>query len=447
VRKEDVARQIARDDGITRGLICVLTAVEPCWSFHVRRDPKQKRLVLEPAWRKCLHLYHYVMHEELGFCHARVQSWLPFNVHACVNGREWLARQMDRAGVPHVRRENCFTAVGDAARAQALLDEQLAVDWAGLLDGLRRAAQPAGALPLVEGRPLDYYWSADESEWATDVMFKSPAALSAVYPSLVRHGVLNLGSADVMRFLAAKPPPPSTSPVPAAAAVHANFAGEVVTDLRRRVEGVRVKHRVNANSVKMYDKQGCVLRVETTVNDTRAFKVFRTPEGAAADAKPSWQKMRKGVADMARRAEVCRAANGRYLDAMAAAADPTPLKALAAPLAERVTWKGRPARGLNVLSDADAALLEHAGRGEFTLNGFRNRDLRGLLFPAPTADPKEAARRSGRVTRLIRLLRAHGLVRKVAKTHRYVVSPKGRTAITAVLSARQADTAKLAAAA
>jgi hypothetical protein len=439
VRKEDVARQIARDDGITRGLICVLTAVEPCRSFHVRRDPKRQRLVLESSWRKCLHLYHYLMHDELGFCHARVQSWLPFNVHVCVNGREWLGRQMDRAGVAYARRENCFAAVADAARAQALLDEQLTVDWAATLDGLRRAAQPAGALPLVEGRPLDYYWSADESEWATDVMFKSPAALSAVYPSLVRHGVLNLGSADVMRFLAAKPPAP--------AAVHPSFAGEVVTDLRRRAEGVRVRHRVNANSVKMYDKQGCVLRVETTVNDTRAFKVFRTPEGAAPDAKPSWQKMRKGVADMARRAEVCQAANGRYLDAMAAAADATPLADLTRPLSGRVTWKGRPARGLNVLSDADAALLGHVGRGEFTVNGFRNRDLRALLFPAPTNDPKEARRRSGRVTRLIRLLRAHGLVHKVPKTHRYVVSPKGRAAITAVLSARQADTAKLAAAA
>jgi hypothetical protein len=442
VRKEDVARQIARDDGIERGLICVLTAVEPCWSFHVRRDPKQQRLVLESSWRKCLHLYHYFAHEELGFCHARVQSWLPFNVHVCVNGREWLARQMGRAGVGYVRRENCFAAVGDAARAQALFDEQLTVDWAGLLDGLRQAAQPSAALPLVEGRPLDYYWSADESEWATDVMFRSPAALSAVYPSLVRHGVLNLSSADVMRFLGAK-----GAPTAAAGAVQGNFTGEVVTDLRRRAEGVRVKHRVNANSVKMYDKQGSVLRVETTVNDTRAFKVFRTPEGSRADTKPSWQKMRKGVADMARRAAVCQAANGRYLDAMATVADDKPLRDVAAPLCRPVTWKGRSARGLNVLSDADAALLEYVGRGEFALNGFRNRDLRGLLFKTPTTETREARRRSGRVTRLIRLLRAHGLVHKVPKTHRYVVSPAGRTAITAVLSARQADTAKLVAAA
>lgn len=447
VRKEDVARQIARDGGIKNGLICVLTAVEPCWSFHVRRDPKLKKLVLESSWRKCLHLYHYFMHEELGFCHARVQSWLPFNVHVCVNGREWLGRQMDRAVLSYQRRENCFTAVSDPARAQALLDEQLTVDWAKMLDGIMRQAHPGNAT-MFPRRPMDYYWSADESEWASDVMFKRPADLSALYPSLVRHGMQNLSSVDVMRFLGAKGGGASSSSSAAPApSVHPNFVGEIVTDLRRRPEGVRIKHRVNANSIKMYDKQASVLRVETTINNTREFKVYRTAEGAAADAKPSWQKMRKGVADMHRRAQVCQAANERYLDAMAGVEDSTPLKELTAPLCRSVTWKGRPVRGLNLLSEKDATLLEHVGRGEFILNGFRNRDLRDLLFKTPAPDASEARRRSGQATRMIRMLRAHGLIHKVARTHRYIVSPKGRNAITALMSAREADTAKLAKAA
>jgi hypothetical protein len=438
VRKEDVARQIARADGIERGLICVLTAVEPCWSFHVRRDPKLKRLVLESSWRKCLHLYHYFMDAELGFCHARVQSWLPFNVHVCINGREWLGRQMDRAGLSYRRRENCFAAVSDPAKAQALLDGQLRVDWATMLDGILRRVRPPETPLLLEGRPMDYYWSAEESEWASDVMFKNPGALSALYPALVRHGMQNLSSRDVMRFLGRK--------VPACGGVGGNFAGEVISDLRQRREGVRVKHRVNANSIKMYDKQGSVLRVETTINNTREFKVYRTAEGKK-NAKPSWQKMRKGVADMHRRAQVCQAANERYLEAMAGVEETTPLGTLTQPLCQAVTWKGRSVRGLNLLSAKDAALLAHVGRGEFILNGFRNRDLRNLLFTKPATDAREAKRRSGQVTRLIRMLRAHGLIHKVARTHRYQVSPKGRTAITALLSARQADTTRLTAAA
>jgi hypothetical protein len=459
-RKEDVARQIAREDGIDRGLICVLTAVEPCWSFHVRRDPKLKKLVLESSWRKCLHLYHYFMHEELGFCHARVQSWLPFNVHVCVNGREWLGRQMDRAGLSYRRRENCFTAVSDPARAQALLDEQLTVDWTAMLDGILRQAHP-GNEAMFPRRPMDYYWSADESEWASDVMFKSPAQLSAIYPGLVRHGMQNLSSRDVMRFLGRKDP---------AGGGYGAFKGEVISDLKQRPEGMRLKHRVNANSIKMYDKQASVLRIETTINNTRDFKVYRAAEGQetqtvraamaeprwpsrdgraamAEPPKPKWRPMRKGVSDMHRRAQVCQAANERYLEAMAGALQTTPLKELTGPLCQRVKWKGRPVRGLNPLAESDATLLEHVARGEFILNGFRNRDLRELLFKTPASDPKEAKRRSGRVTRMIRMLRAHGLIHKVPKTHRYLVSPKGRTAITAVISARQADTAKLAKAA
>lgn len=440
VRKEDVARRIAQEDGIKDGLICVLTAVEPCWSFHVRRDPRLKKLVLESSWRKCLHLYHYFMHEELGFCHARVQSWLPFNVHVCVNGREWLGRQMDRAGLSYQRRENCFVAVSDAAKAQALLDEQLTVDWSKMLDGILRRTHPGNAA-MFPRRPMDYYWSADESEWASDVMFKRSADLAALYPSLVRHAMQNLSSADVMRFLGGKPVALAPGSV-----VHPNFAGEIVTDLKRRPEGVRIKHRVNANSIKMYDKQGSVLRVETTINNTREFKVYRTVEGKK-NARPSWQKMRKGVADMHRRAQVCQAANQRYLDAMGGVEDSTPLEQLTAPLCRSVKWKGRAVRGLNPLQETDAMLLEHAGRGEFILNGFRNRDLRDLLFTTPTSDPKEAKRRSGRVTRMIRMLRAHGLIRKVPRTHRYRVSPRGRTAITALISARKADVATLAKAA
>ena len=433
--KEEVARQIAKEDRITSGLICVLTAVEPCWSFHVRRDPEQKKLVLESSWRKCLHLYHYHLHPQLGFMHARVQSWFPFNIHVCINGREWLARQMDRAQLGYQRRENCFTHLADASEAQRLFDEQLTSDYSAMLNRIVPLVHPAHE-PMFARRPMDYYWSADETEWASDVMFKDHATLGMLYPQLIRHGMQNLACRDTMRFLGHK--------VPVNGTVWGNFRGEVVSDLKQRPEGIRLKHRVNANSIKMYDKQGSVLRVETTINNTRDFKVFRQPENQP-DAKPSWQKMRKGVADLHRRATVSQAANRRYLDAMADVKDHTPLHQLLEPLCQRVNFKGRSARALNPLSESDAALLSHIARGEFILNGFRNRDIRAFLFPAATTDPAEQRRQSAKVTRLLRLLRAHGLIHKIPKTHRYQLSDKGRIAITALLTARQADIVKLAA--
>jgi hypothetical protein len=443
ISKEETARRIARQDRIEQGLICVLTAVEPCYSFHVRRDRQDKKLVLESALRKCLHLYHYFQHPVLGFMHARVQSWLPFNVHVCINGREWLGRQMDQAQIAYRRRDNCFTWIEDLPGAQQLFDRQLQSNWQDLLNAVLLEVHPCHRT-VFHNFPLDYYWSADESEWASDVMFRSPAQLAAIYPRLVQHGMQSLSSRDVMRFLGRQ--------TPICGGPYGTFKGEVVSDIKQRVEGVRIKHRVNGNSIKMYDKQGSVLRVETTINNPRDFKVYRTTEGQeqttrpAQPAKPKWRPMRKGVSDIHRRAQICQAANERYLDALAGVEHATPLKTLSQPLCERAELNGRKIRGLNPLSKDDAQLLENVGRGEFILNGFRNRNLRELMFPT-TSDPAQARRQSAAITRKIRMLRAHRLVRKVPNTHRYMVTDKGRAAITALLAARQADTAKLSAAA
>jgi hypothetical protein len=435
IRKEEVARKIAAEDGITQGLIGVLTAVEPCWSFHIHRNREEKRLELVSGYRKCLHLYHYYQHPQLGFMHARLQTWFPFNLFICINGREWLARQMDRAQIGYVRRENCFTHVEDVPAAQTLLDQQLKTNWQTLLGRIEQQVNP-GLATLMARRPVDYYWSAEETEWASDVMFRKPAQLAQLYPRLIRHGMESLGSGDVMRFLGQA----------TEAKVHGHFTGEVVSDVQRRPEGMRIKHRVDRNAVKMYDKQGSVLRVETIINNTRQLKVLRRKEGQTK-GKLTWQKMRKGVADLKRRAQVSQASNERYLKAMETVEQTVPLGQLTEKLCQPVRWKKKKSRALNPLSGQDLELLEAVNRGEFMINGLRNRDLQLLLYASPARDEVEKKRRSAAVTRKLRLLRAHGLIRKISSTHRYMVSDKGRLAITALLTARNADTATLARAA
>jgi len=118
--KEDIARAIAEADGIQRGLICILTAVEPCLSDELVRDRANRRLELEPRHRKCLFLYHYQIHPRFGFMHARIQTWFPFAVQVCINGRTWLARSMDAAGLHYEQRDNCFTWLQQPDRAQRM---------------------------------------------------------------------------------------------------------------------------------------------------------------------------------------------------------------------------------------------------------------------------------------------------------------------------------------
>lgn len=434
--KEEIAHLIAKKDKIERGLICVLTAVEPCCSFDIQRDREQKKLVLVSRWRKCLHLYHYYMHPQWGLMHMRLQTWFPFNLWCCMNGREWLAKQLDYHQIGYQKRDNCFIAVEDVDRVQALADAQLQTDWAAELQTIAQQVHPIQRT-IFDAFPLTYYWSCQDSEWASDIMFRSPQALSQIYPHLIRHGMANLSCEQVMRFLGRKEP--------TVGGRYGTFAGEVTSNLKERPEGIRLKHYVNGNSVKMYDKQGSVLRIETTIIQPRDFKVYRGTETQPEDLK--WRTMRKGVADLPRRAAVSQASNDRYSAALAFAHCSKPLKDLAKSVCRRKKEATRSVRALNPLGAEDAALLEIVNRGEFSINGFRNRDLRKHLYPCATSDKKEQLKRSAAVTRKLRILRLHGLIKKVPKTHRYVLTTHGGQTITALLAARSADVQKLIAAA
>jgi hypothetical protein len=431
--KEELARGIAKADGIKQGLICVLTAVEPCLSYEIVRDRNAKLLRLEPRHRKCLYLYHYQRHPMFGFMHARIQTWFPFSIQICLNGREWLARAMDAAGLHYVQRDNCFTWLEHPELAQWLMDRQVQAAWPELLSGIARSLNPQHAA-MFQAFPVEYYWSTYQSEWATDILFRNTPSLARLYPRLVQHGLTTFLSPDVMRFLGRN--------IPATGNILPQFKDEVVSDAKRRPEGVRIKHRLGENSIKMYDKQGSVLRVETTINDAAGFKSFRTPEGKP-NAPQSWHCMRKGIADLHRRTEVSQAANGRYLQALASVDDTTSLGELTARLCRPTKHQGRRVRPLNPHAPADAALLKAISRGEFTINGFRNRDLRRLLFPNTSASKPEQRRQAATVTRQLALLRAHHLIRKVPHTHRYHLTDAGRIAVTALNTARNVNTHQL----
>lgn len=433
IDKEALARSIAKSDGIERGLICVLTAVELCLSYEVVRDRDARRLSLQLRRRKCLHLYHYQIHPLFGFMHARIQSWFPFSIQVCVNGREWLARSMEAAGLGYLRRENCFVWLEDAGRAQALMDQQVRAAWPQLLNEIAQSLNPEHD-EMFRARAMSYYWSTYQSEWASDILFAEPAPLAQLYPRLVRHGLTNFQSPDVMRFLGRK--------IPTSGRLPARLKADVVSDMKTRAEGVRIKHRLGDNSIKMYDKQASVLRIETTINKAADFKSFRTPEGEP-EAPKRWRPMRKGIADLHRRSQVSQAANDRYLQALASLEETTSLAELAARLGRPAKHKGRRVRALNPYAPEDAQLIQALGRGEFTLNGLRNRDLRQILFDDANASKQEQRRHAAAVTRKLALLRAHRLIRKLKGTHRYHLTKQGRTIITALITAQNASTEAL----
>jgi hypothetical protein len=288
-QKEELARSIAERDGVTEGIVCLISAVEACMSFQVRKSMKTGRIEATRRERKCLHHYLYLIDPEFGFMHVRIQGWIPYDIQVYVNGREWLARQLDRAGIGYIRHDNSLLAIDDIEAAAELCERFAHRTWKRVLNAFARRLNPM--LPAIGAAGYGgYYWVLDQAEIATDVMFKTRPALLEVWPDLVRHATLNLSSEDVLGFLGRK--------------LHPSLKAQVVTDAKRRPQGWRVRHRMDGNWVKVYDKAS-VLRVETTINNPREFRVLRVFTDEAGRRERRWCEMRKGVGDLWRNYRGC----------------------------------------------------------------------------------------------------------------------------------------------
>lgn len=413
IRKEDYAREIAERDGITQGLVCVLRALEPCQSFQVRPGEGRPRLV--NAARKCLCYYFYYIDREFGLMHVRIQSWFPLSIQICLNGHEWLARKMDRHGIDYRKQDNAFLWIGDCGRAQKFADRLAQKNWPRVLAAFARKVNPL-LNGMLEG--MEYYWVMDQAEYATDVMFESAEALKEPYQEFLKHATLCFGAEDVLTFLGRK--------------MHGRFQGEVLTDLKKkRHPGARVKHRMNENWIKMYDKFGSVLRVETVINNPREFKVRRLGKRNGEEVM-GWFPMAKGVANLPRYQEVGLAANKRYLEALSVVKNPGDSKQRMRQVGQRVRQQERSYRALNPASAEDVALLAAVMSGAFLIQGFRNRDIRERLYGV-RGKPADQRRQSQRVGRLLKLLHVHGLIARIPRSRRWRITETGRAVMSTIL--------------
>jgi hypothetical protein len=426
--KDEAARAILERRPVDVGLAALLQCVEPCWTFDTKSV--DGRLTIQGEMGKCSSLYHYYRHRLFGWMYIRLQTWFPFEVQIGINGREWLAQQMDQAGLSYRRSDNKFVWVEDWPRAQQLLQAQLRTNWVQEFDALVAQVHPLH--PHHLGRlPVAYNWTVHQSEWATDVAFASRDELEECYKRWVRHGFLNYASLDVLRFLGRS-------------RLDARTGADIHSDLEPFAESVRLKHWVNGNSLKMYD-HGHVLRVETTINNPKEFRSYRAAVGDPEGEK-DWRVLQRGVADTYRRAEVSQKANERYLDALAGVAATPTLEQAVTPWCQRVSEPGpggRRLRALNPFAANDLAVLTAVSDPKWLVNGLRNRDLAEALYGPRSDDPTERKRQSARVSRLLRLLRAHGIIKKVPNCHRYQVCDQARHRILTLLAARHANPQEL----
>jgi len=430
-RKEEVARDRQRNKGITAGLVGAWSCVEAGGSYRLVPAPGAPEL--RYVQTRCKHLYLYLDHQDYGFMSVRVQTWFPYRIQIAMNGREWLARQLERSGVGFLRRGNKILQVDDFDAMQPLLDRQLTTDWCALLDSFVPLAFPTLAATL--GTDLSYTWTLWQSEWASDLLFQDRSVLDEVIDAMVRHAFIG-GHPDRLLSYFGHPARKDGQP-------RRDFSGSLKTSiLTLDGEGTRIRHWLGSNSVKMYNEAN-VLRIETTVNNPAAFRAHRRKQGAGKDAPTHLLPLRKGVADTTLRALACQGVNDRFADHLATTRSALPLRSVLATVTQRKRKDGRSIRGLDP-TGKDLELLKAIADPRFTVSGFSNRDLRPLLTADPRFPGKTDRQRSGMTTRSLRLLRDHGLIRRLPKARRYHLTANGRTLVAAILAALAASTEQLA---
>lgn len=406
IRKEEWAKAIQEKDGIRRGLICVLKTLETCKTAKVCGSDEGK-LVLKTANTKCLHYYLYFQDKEYGFMFMKIQTWFPFTVQVYLNGREMMKHIFAENGITYECYDNSFTEISDIKKAQELANKFDSAKLSRHLNGIAAAINPyLSTVSKTFGQ--GYYWCVDQCEYATDIMFKKRSFLEDIYPSLVGHAFYDLTCTDVFTFMGRKLSP--------------QFQGEAVSDYKKRPIGCRVKFKMKSNSIKMYDKSS-VLRVETTINNPREFKVLGTVHHKDGTESLEWKPMGKTIANLYRYAAISESCNGRFLDAMQNIVPVRSALEKIDKVCSRKTVNGRTIPAINVWSPDFVRIMETVCDGKYILTGFRNKDVRNAFFP----DIKDQTKCAAKTSREFNQLRQQGLIRKIPRTKKYQVTNNGRS--------------------
>jgi len=407
-RKEARIKQILAERGEHPGLVHIFSAMESCSSYRPWHDKSTHHTFLKPTTGKCLHYYFYFIDEQFGLCYVRVPTWAPFRLQVYFNGHCWLARQLLQADIPFTLLDNAFVSIADPEKGQQLADELSAQT---LHEHLEVWAQRF--CPVRRHFRSGYHWSFMQIEYATDVVFRRQAKFQPLYEAIVRTAVHVIKAEHVATFLGRK--------------LTGAYQGELGNDFSTRIQGTRIRHHMGPASIKLYDKFACIARVECTANDVSFFKHHRYVEQRNGERVFKLAPLRKSIYSLKDLRDLMRAANDRYLAFMACFDNPDAGQKAIAKMAAPAKAKGHSFRGFNLFLATDYQLFLTLARGEWAISGFRAANLRAHIDGLSP----------GRSSYILKRLRTHGLIKKVAHTYKYYLTKLGRRILATTLHIRE----------
>lgn len=408
-RKESRIKEIIGQRGDQPGLIHIFSAMESCQAYRPWHDKQTHKTYVKSTQGKCLHYYFYFIDPALGLCYLRVPTWCPFRLQFYCNGHNVLARQLQKEQIAYEQIENAFLRIADYQRANELAATFDSQQLHQRLDVLAEQYCPA-----VKQLGLVYNWSIMQAEYATDIVFKNQPTLQAIYPHLLESLIQAVTPADIATFLGRK--------------LHGNYQDEMGNRLNQRWLGTRLKHQMGPVSIKLYDKFNIILRIETTVNNVGFFQQYRQVRHRDGSSSTQYASMKKTIYSLPPLAETLQAVNKRYVKFLSDIETPE----IGVDKLHRLTEtqqdeQGRRYKGFNLLAEEDSSFFRLLADGQFIIAGFSNKTLRQNL----------PEKNSGQITRLLRRLRQHGLIKRVGKRYRYYLTDFGRQMTLMALKLRE----------
>ncbi len=408
IRKEALVQKVLDKRGYAPGLVHIISAMEACESYAPWHDKKTHKTYLKSRLGKCLHYYFYFIDEVLGLCYVRVPTWCPFRLQVYFNGHNWLAAKLKKKKIAYSMLDNAFDSIENFQQAQELADGLSIEELHKKLDEFAKKFCPIHAhLGQV------YHWSIMQAEYATDIIFKEQADLQAIYEQLTTTAIHTVKPDNIATFLGRK--------------LRGNYQGEVGNNYNVRIEGTRIKHHMGKVSIKMYDKHQKILRIETTVNDVSFFKHYRTVEHKDGTTSKKNTSMKKNIYSLAPLRKLLKAANLRYLAFISEFDDQNTGNRNLTQLSKAVKKNNRNYKGFNFFDCQDLELILTIARGEFNISGFQNKNIRQFL--------KEKT--SGQVSRLIKRLHTHRLIKKTQHSYKYYLTNLGKRVIATALKIKE----------
>ena len=399
------------------GLITALSTVEICNTMTVKPNNETKLLEVTQRPTKCKHYYYN--DAEFGLMYLKIQTWFPYNVQIYINGREYLSKFLDKNNIKYEMYNNSFSYIENFDKAQELANNILNQKISDSFDGLINQINPL--LPNINKIfSTSYYWCIDQCEFATDINFKSRQDLENIYKTLVEATYFTFSSEDIYSFFGRN-----------ISRIHNFSKGEIVSDLRHRYQGYRIKFKINNNQIKMYDK-GNNLRIEVTINNPKDFKVMKEKEKIFEHKKivkeKVWTPMGKSISNLYRYVEISKSITKRYIEAMPEIDLTKPTLSEVKNVSEKIEVNNKNISGFNLLNNETLKVLQVISNGKYLINGFTNKSIRKEIF-----DENDSAYIINKTTRLLYKLKVHGIIKKVARKNKYYLTTNGRNLISSIL--------------